>query len=114
MRPSRSCGDSMCYLCIFLIAATPGLAEVAGTVEGRVINTRSEGPVSGAVVELHGLPSTAVTDNYRTESDADGRFRIAGIVPGRYECLAQLTGFRAQGTAPRLSIDTEHLQQNVT
>lgn len=104
----------MSRLLLTIVAALPTFAQVAGTVEGRVVNGMNNGPVRRAIVKLHGLPSTPLSDNYRTEADPEGRFRIDKIVPGRYECEVQRPGFILQEPAPRLTLDPDHPLQNIT
>jgi hypothetical protein len=110
----ESSGDSMRPLLPILAAVLPVFAQVAGTVEGLVINGKGNGPVSRAIVELHGLPSTPLSDNYRTEADAEGRFRIERIVPGRYECVVERPDFILREPAPRFTLDSDHPLQNIT
>jgi len=61
--------------------ATPGggtAAAAAGAVTGVVYDSARQRPLAGARVYLSGTV-------YATSSDDDGRFRIAGVPPGRYD-----------------------------
>jgi hypothetical protein len=57
------------------------LAQLAGTVVGRVLDRESDAPVGGALVFLDGTGHGASTAE-------DGTFRITGVRPGLYELRA--------------------------
>jgi uncharacterized protein YfaS (alpha-2-macroglobulin family) len=64
----------------------PDFAPAAGTLVGRVTDAATGGPLGGATVTVKGTSLLARTD------DA-GRFRIAGVAPGRYTVDVQMSGF---------------------
>jgi|SRR5271157_1791770 len=97
----RSCSSLNPLLSILFLAAAVLHAQ-GGAVEGKVVTTNTAFPVRKATVVLRAAPvaddqpSQAGRDNYLTQADADGRFSIAGVTPGTYECVASRAGFAAQ------------------
>ena len=82
---------STCALMAMLLLATPALAQQGTTeVRGRVVDSQ------GAI-----LPGVNVTVRNQdtgmfreTTSTADGTYFVSGIVPGTYEIVAELQGFK--------------------
>jgi hypothetical protein len=68
-----------------VIASLCATAGHSATVRGRVVNSRSSGPVANASVVLSGTRLTAT-------SDSEGRFTIQGVPVGTYDLRAGLTG----------------------
>lgn len=80
---------------ILMLAAAPLAAQTA-IVVGTVTETGNGRPVRKAEVTLRGLTQTGnppEADNYQTETDANGRFVIEGVIPGRYHAEASRAGF---------------------
>ena len=85
---------STCALMAMLLLATPALAQQGTTeVRGRVVDSQ------GAI-----LPGVNVTVRNQdtgmfreTTSTADGTYFVSGIVPGTYEIVAELQGFKKYG-----------------
>jgi len=79
-----------------LLAAAALLAQGlgAGAVAGRV---RDAGGAALAGVTLRALRRGAPADSATVaQSDAQGRYRLTGLAPGRYQLRAAKAGFRAQ------------------
>src|SRR5678809_180068 len=92
-------------------------------MSSRAMAQSTNGVISGIVADAQGgvLPGVTVTarnvDTGATRNittEADGRFRLAGLVPGRYELKAELQGFGAV-TVPdvTVAVDSE-TTRNVT
>ena len=64
---------------VFVLVAIPALAQ-SGAIEGSVVDAVTKAPIAGAVVKLH-IGDKAVQSG---GSDAQGRFRIAGVPDGQY------------------------------
>ncbi|HET7229667.1 MAG TPA: alpha-2-macroglobulin family protein, partial [Longimicrobium sp.] len=71
----------------------PGYPPAAGTLVGRVSDAATGAYLAGATVAVDGTQLTATTD-------AVGRFRIAGVAPGRYALLVTMNEF----TPARLAV----------
>jgi carboxypeptidase family protein len=93
-------------------------------VEGKVISLADGRPVGKATVLLRAarlLEDAAAPDrdSYATETDAAGHFLIAGVTPGKYECMAARSGFEAHQVdrpdkAPRITVaDGQHVEAPV-
>lgn len=54
-------------------------------IEGELIAEQAAEPLTPALLQLQGLSEPPVS--YETESDAQGRFRLANVAPGRYQLL---------------------------
>jgi hypothetical protein len=61
-----------------------------GSVEGKVVSTVGGGAVKRAVVTLKG------EETYLVRTDADGRFSLQGVAPGRYEVQAVRDGYQSK------------------
>lgn len=70
----------------------PALLEAqtdnAVVVTGKVVSSETGEPIQGAIVEVVAL-------NLQTRTDAQGRFRLAGVPIGRHEFRVRQLGFRA-------------------
>ena len=71
-----------------VLAAAPAAAQQGGTIAGTVTAAGSGAPLADVMVRVEGTPRGAITD-------AEGRFRIAAVAPGRYAVVAQRMGLRA-------------------
>ena len=102
---------------LFLAAAA--LRAQGGLVEGKVVTTTDASPVRKADVLLRAAalagdkPGRPGRDNYLARTDSNGRFSIAGVAPGNYECVASRVGFAAlppdryanAATVPRIAVE---------
>ncbi len=68
------------------------LANTSGYLAGRVIGSDGK-PIAGANIFNHGDAPGPVA----TSSDADGRFRLAGVFPGRKYAFVRKEGYRFTG-----------------
>jgi TonB-linked SusC/RagA family outer membrane protein len=68
-----------------VLAAFPVTAQESGVVVGTVIDAVSQQPIAGAQVTVQGTQLGAL-------SDADGRYRIAGVPAGNYQIRATFIG----------------------
>jgi len=82
----RAAGVGSVGLRALVEVLAPDFAPAAGTLVGRVTDAATGGRVGGATVMVAGTQLSARTD------DA-GRFRIAGVAPGRYTVEVQMYGF---------------------
>lgn len=75
------------------------------SLEGSVVKEPGGEPIKKAIIEVIG-ENQGEGENYTATSDAEGRFKISDILPGRYRVLVERTGFievdkknrRSQGT----------------
>ncbi len=75
------------------IAATPALARAqTGTISGKVTDTTTSAPLSGATARAL---SGGTTSGTATAGD-DGTYRIANIAPGTYEVVVTRLGYLAR------------------
>ena len=65
------------------------IAQNAASVEGSVINEKSQQPIPGANIII-------IETEYGTTTDSSGRFRIDNIIPGIYAINASCIGFETQ------------------
>ncbi len=73
-------------------AGATAQSSAKAMVEGLVIKDPGSEPVKKALIELIAENQSA-GGNYTAITEADGKFRIEGIVPGRYRLMAERTGF---------------------
>ena len=69
--------------------ATPAMAQTTNGVISGIINDAQGGVLPGVTVTGRNV-DTGATRTIVTESD--GRFRLGGLIPGRYELKAELQG----------------------
>lgn len=96
-----------------LLGAVAAAAQSGSTVEGRVLSTVQNQPVAKAVVTLRAdvaggragrgvalnVPAGRggpVADVWVAESQADGRYKLAGVPPGNYTIRANRPGYLTQ------------------
>ena len=70
--------------------ATPAMAQTTNGVISGIISDAQGGVLPGVTVTGRN-PDTGVTRSVVTE--ADGRYRLAALPPGRYELKVELAGF---------------------
>jgi protocatechuate 3,4-dioxygenase beta subunit len=73
-------------------AGVTGQSSAKAAVEGLVTRDPGSEPVKKALIELIAENQNA-GGNYTAITEADGKFRIEGIVPGRYRLMVERTGF---------------------
>jgi outer membrane receptor for ferrienterochelin and colicins len=106
-----------------IFAATTALGAQAGSVTGRVTETESGNPVSGATIAV----LSGATQVASGQSGADGTYRVSGVPAGTYVVLVRMIGYGARriegvtvtagGTATAnttLSLTATQLNQVVT
>ena len=80
--------------------ATPAMAQTTNGVIAGIISDAQGGVLPGVTVTARNVDTGAM----RTiTTEADGRFRLAGLNPGRYELKAELQGFGAV-TVPDITV----------
>jgi hypothetical protein len=91
--------------------APPAMAQTTNGVIAGIISDAQGGVLPGVTVTARNV-DTGATRNLTTE--ADGRFRLAGLVPGRYELKAELQGFGTV-TVPEITVAVDsETTRNVT
>src|SRR5258706_12861195 len=65
-------------------------AQTAGTISG-IVEDESAAAIPGATVTISNVNTGIVRT---TVSDAGGRYRVAGLIPGSYEVQVELMGFQ--------------------
>src|SRR5262245_40788742 len=77
---------------LFFVVACSGVLSAQGqlALSGLVTDAASGAPISGAVVTVSGNTLSAVSS---TVSQEGGRFRVAGLPPGRYRVRVSKPGF---------------------
>lgn len=70
----------------------------AGAIRGQVVNGPSTTPVAGATIDVT-TPGSSVT-RARATTAADGRFRIEGLTPGRYQLRVRALGYKPRDLPP--------------
>src|SRR6266850_6178285 len=110
-------GRWTCRIAIFLVTSTLGLAataaaqgEASASVVGIVADAQG-GVLPGVTVTLRNIESGAVRT---TATEAGGRYRLAGLQPGRYALRAELDGFQPSDVANITLTIGLALQQNLT
>ncbi len=76
-----------------LAGASPASAQSApsGDIRGHVVNSASNTPLPGIVVDVSAVGSQATVG--RATTGADGLFRITGLKPGRYHAHIRSLGY---------------------
>ena len=91
MKPRANCNSGWALVALCCVAL-PTFAQPAA-VTGQITETVHGKPLPTITLTLrgtlHGTPPEG--DSYSTQTDAEGRFRIEGVLPGRYS-----VGFTAQ------------------
>ena len=75
---------------LLLAAASPAAAQSGGTVAGRVTEASTGKPLAYAQVFLEDDPNRAA------RSDAEGRYRLAGLPAGTHTLTVRLVGFSSK------------------
>src|SRR5450759_1300906 len=70
-------------------AVVPARAQVLGVISGAIVDAQG-GVLPGVTITLRNT-ETGATRTLATE--ADGKYRFAGLQPGRYELKTELSGF---------------------
>src|SRR5689334_2896431 len=100
----------------------PAMAQTTNGVISGIISDAQGGVLPGVTVTARNV-DTGATRNITTE--ADGRFRLAGLNPGRYELKAELQGFGTvtvpditvavgSETTRNVTLQVQGLQESVT
>ena len=90
---------SICrFLCLALTTATPALAQT-GSIGGRIIDSTTSAPVTGADVRAMSGTSTVGT----ATAGNDGVYRITNVPPGTYDIVVRYIGY-AQRRIPGVRV----------
>jgi protocatechuate 3,4-dioxygenase beta subunit len=85
---------------VVLRLGTPAKDEVV--VEGRVVDGRSGAPLTSfGVTPMFAQSGGSSSGHRRDVTDADGRFRIGGFGPGRFQLTVAAPGYATWGSKPR-------------
>jgi hypothetical protein len=84
---------------LLLLAALVGMAQESGSVFGTIVD-----PGGGALskTSIH-LSATGLEQQYDGHTDNNGRFRVDGVLPGKYRITISLSGFRSSIREVRIS-----------
>jgi hypothetical protein len=77
-------------LVALVFTALPAIAQTTNGVIAGIVSDAQGGVLPGVTVTARNVDTGAMRD---ITTEADGRFRLAGLVPGRYELKAELQGF---------------------
>ena len=102
--------------------SSPAMAQTTNGVISGIVADAQGGVLPGVTVTARNV-DTGATRNITTE--ADGRFRLAGLIPGRYELKAELQGFGTitvpdvtvavgSETTRNVTMQVQGLQESVT
>jgi iron complex outermembrane receptor protein len=81
------------FLCLALVTATPAFARAqSGSIGGKVTDTTTSAPLSGAIIRAVSGGSTAGS----ATAGEDGTYRIANVAPGSYEVVVIRLGYLAR------------------
>src|SRR6185503_8182776 len=101
----------------FAFMAAPAMAQTTNGVIAGIISDAQGGVLPGVTVTARNVDTGAMRD---ITTEADGRFRLAGLIPGRYELKAELQGFGTV-TVPDITVavgsetlQVQGLQESVT
>src|SRR6185503_1748053 len=110
-------GRWTCRIAIVLLTATPGITtlaaaqgEASASVAGIVADAQG-GVLPGVTVTLRNIESGAVRT---AATEEGGRYRLAGLQPGRYTLRAELDGFQPTDVANLTLTIGLAVQQNLT
>jgi TonB-linked SusC/RagA family outer membrane protein len=80
--------------------ASPVANRLVGSIAGRVTDQRTNVPLPGTTVQVQGT-------SLSTTTDADGRYRIAGVSAGAHVVLARRIGYTAERQSVTVSDDQQ-------
>lgn len=83
----RTCSLAAALASLTLALGALPLIAQTGTLSGRVTDARNGAPVTTAQITITGTSLGAVVD-------AEGRFRVVGVPPGRHEVRARSIGYQ--------------------
>jgi hypothetical protein len=79
-------------LCVEGQTAEAPKEPTKGSFEGTVVKDPDDEPIKKAIIEMI-AENQGEGGNYTATSDAEGRFKIAEILPGRYRVVLERTGY---------------------
>ena len=85
---------------VLAVTTAATLEAQQGSIRGTVTDSANQGPVQGAQVSVVGT-------SLRTETNADGQYRIAGVSPGSVAVRVQLIGYSPAQTLVAVSAGEE-------
>ncbi|HEY8311355.1 MAG TPA: TonB-dependent receptor, partial [Gemmatimonadaceae bacterium] len=87
------------YSAIFPQHSSPaGVAVSAGDIRGEVVDAATHTPLGIATVDVYPLTGTAALSH--ASADANGRFTVHGLRPGRYRLRIRALGYALRNVAP--------------
>jgi len=98
-------------LVALVFMASPAMAQTTNGVISGIISDAQGGVLPGVTVTGRN-PDTGLTRTVVTE--ADGRFRLAALPPGRYELKAELAGFGAVDVPAFTLLTGSEVTRNIT
>jgi len=109
-------------LFVLAFAAAPAMAQTTNGVISGIISDAQGGVLPGVTVTARNVDTGAMRD---ITTEADGRYRLAGLLPGRYELKAELQGFGVvtvpditvavgSETTRNVTMQVQGLQESVT
>lgn len=94
----RTCSLAAALASLTLALGALPLIAQTGTLAGRVTDARNGAPVTTAQITITGTSLGAVVD-------AEGRFRVVGVPPGRHEVRARSIGYQPATAAFSVAAD---------
>src|SRR6185312_5602195 len=88
------------YLLVAFLFCRASVAQVSGTVEGVVVDSRTGIPVVGVSVYL----GSDKGPHYESQTDLSGGFRIVGVASGDYGCHFEKSGYISQYSGAQNSL----------
>jgi carboxypeptidase family protein len=91
-------------------AAAPTRASAAGaTIRGRIVAIDTGQPLRGAWVSIGPPERTNPGDNRTARTDADGRYTVANVPPGKYSLSIARSGYLPMQYGQRRPLETPRL-----
>lgn len=95
--PGRCLGLLAALLLIPLVSAAQGPADAPGTIHGTVVAAETRQPLQSANVAVRAAADSTIVAGQLTASG--GRFRVAGLRPGRYLLEVSYIGYEPHSRA---------------
>src|SRR5262245_48557290 len=102
----RTLGRACAMLAVALVMASQAAAQDGVPLKGRLLNSLSATPLSGATVQIDEL-------RRQTTSQADGSFTFEHVPPGTYHVSVIAQGYSTRRTEVRVAADAAPIELQV-